>query len=177
MPKQFIKRHIPDPEQLHKHCSFVGLLGENLHRPSLWHLNRRSIAKAFAIGLFCTWLPIPFQTVLAAFLAVLFCANLPLSVVLVFISNPLTMPPMFYFAYRLGAFLMGIPPEPMEFSLSLDWFSHIIESSWQPLLIGCLVMAILSSLVGYIAIRLLWRIHIIQRWQNRKQAHKKSSTN
>lgn len=174
MSRNFFKRHIPNPDELHKHCSLIGRLGEHLHRPSLWHMNRRSIAKAFAIGLFCTWLPMPFQTALATFLAILFYANLPLSIVLVFISNPLTIPPMFYSAYKLGAFLMGIPLEPIDFSLSLDWLSHMIGNSWQPLLLGCLVMATLSSLVGYITIRLLWRLHIIQRWQNRKQSKKES---
>ncbi|MEE9304457.1 MAG: DUF2062 domain-containing protein [Thiotrichaceae bacterium] len=171
MPRKFIKRHIPDAHQLHKRCSFMGVLGEHLHRPSLWHLNRRSVAKAFAIGLFCTWLPIPFQTVVAAFFAIVFCANLPLSVVLVFISNPLTMPAMFYFAYRLGSILLGSIPEPMSFSLSIEWISNMIGSSWRPILLGSLVLGIISSVLGYIAVRVLWRLHIIQRWQNRKNHH------
>lgn len=171
MPRKFIKRHIPDAKQLHKRCGPIGILGEHLHRPSLWHLNRRSVAKAFAIGLFCTWLPIPFQTLLAALLAILFCANLPLSVLLVFISNPITMPPMFYFAYRLGAHLMGIPPEEMDFTFSFTWLSNMIGHIWQPLLLGSLLLGILSSIVGYILIRVLWRLHIIQRWQQRKHRH------
>jgi len=143
-----------------------------MHQPSLWHLNRRSVAKAFAIGLFCTWLPLPFQTILAGFLAIVFCANLPLSVVLVFISNPLTMPAMLYFAYRVGAYIMSVAPEPMNFSLSIEWLSNLIGSSWQPLILGSLVMSVVSSLLGYIVIRVLWRLHIIQRWQNRRHAKK-----
>lgn len=172
MPRKFFKQHIPDADQLHKHCSFTSVLGDRMHQPSLWHLNRRSVAKAFAIGLFCTWLPMPFQTILAAFLAILFCANLPLSVVLVFISNPLTMPAMLYFAYRIGAFVMSIAPEPMNFSLSIEWLSNLIGSSWQPLILGSLIMGILSSLLGYIVIRILWRLHIVQRWQNRRLTKK-----
>ena len=171
MPKKFIKRHIPDAHQLHKRCGFMSVLGDHLHRPSLWHLNRRSVAKAFAIGLFCTWLPIPFQTLVAAFLAILFCANLPLSVILVFISNPITMPAMFYLAYRLGSTLLGKAAEPVGFSFSMEWLSHMIGNSWEPILLGSLVLAIISSGLGYIMIRILWRLHIIQRWQNRKNNH------
>ena len=174
MPRKFFKRHIPDADQLHKHCSFTSVLGDRIHQPSLWHLNRRSVAKAFAIGLFCTWLPMPFQTVLAAFLAIVFCANLPLSVVLVFISNPLTMPAMLYFAYRVGAYIMSLAPEPMNFSLSVEWLSNLIGNSWQPLMLGSIIMGILSALLGYIVIRVLWRLHIVQRWQNRRHIKKQA---
>ena len=169
MPRKFIKRHIPDAKQLHKHCGPIGILGEHLHRPSLWHLNRHSVARAFAIGLFCTWLPIPFQTIVAAFFAIVFCANLPLSVVLVFISNPVTMPAMFYFAYRLGARILGIPPDAINFTFSFEWLNRTIEHIWQPLLLGSLVLAALSAMLGYVLVRILWRIHIIQRWQQRKK--------
>ncbi len=174
MPRKFIKRHIPNAKQLHKRCGPIGILGEHLHRPSLWHLNRRSVAKAFAIGLFCTWLPIPFQTIVAGFLAIVFCANLPLAVILVFISNPITMPAMFYFAYRLGASLMGIHPEAINFTFSLEWLNHMIGSIWQPLLLGSLVLGSVSSALGYVLVRILWRLHIVQRWERRK-AHAKAS--
>lgn len=171
MTREFIKRHIPNAKQLRKQYSFMGVLGDQLHRPSLWHLNRRSVAKAFAIGLFCMWLPIPFQTIVAGFLAVIFCANLPLSIVLVFISNPITMPPMMYFAYRLGSALLGRISEPMNFSLSVEWISHMISTSWQPILLGGLVLATISAILGYTIIRILWRLHIIQRWQHRNDNH------
>jgi uncharacterized protein (DUF2062 family) len=77
----------------HKNLSF---LGEKLHDPNLWHLNRRSVSAAFAIGLFAAWIPTPGQMVIAAIIALYFRANLPISVALVWITNPLTMPPMFY---------------------------------------------------------------------------------
>lgn len=159
---------MPSSQQLHARCN-LGFLGEHLHRPNLWHLNRRSVAKAFAIGLFCTWLPMPLQTVLAALLAILFYANLPLSVVLVFVTNPITIPPMFYFAYRLGSRILGTEIEPMNFAFSMEWISNVVEHSWQPLVVGSLLMAVISSIVGYLAVRLIWRFHIILRWQNRKK--------
>lgn len=169
MPKKFLKKHMPNATQLHERCNIFSLLGDHIHQPSLWHLNRRSVAKAFAIGLFCTWLPVPFQTLIAAFIAILACANLPLSVILVFVSNPITIPPMFYFAYKVGSVILGTEIEPMNFEFSMEWFNNIVGNSWQPLVIGCLLLGTISSALGYIAIRVIWRLHIIQRWQNRKK--------
>ena len=167
MPKEFLKRYSPSPKTIREYRA-LDVLGERIHRPNLWHLNRRSVAKAFAIGLFCTWLPIPFQTIIAASLAVLLCANVPLSVVLVFITNPITIPPMFYFAYRLGASLLGLEAVPLNFELSWEWISNTLGGTWAPLLLGSLVMGTISSVLGFATIRLLWRIRIVQRWEHRK---------
>jgi len=51
MPKKLIKKYLPDPESLKKHKN-LQFLGEKLQEPNLWHLNRRSISMAFAVGLF-----------------------------------------------------------------------------------------------------------------------------
>jgi uncharacterized protein (DUF2062 family) len=58
------------------------------------------------IGLFCAFLPLPFQMVIAASLAVLSRCNVPIAVVLVWVSNPITMTPMLFFSYQLGAWLL-----------------------------------------------------------------------
>lgn len=168
MPRKFIKRHVPNAAYF-REKSGLSFLGDQLHRPCLWHFNRRSVSKAVAIGLFCTWIPIPFQTIIAALLATLLSANLPLSVVLVFITNPITIPPMFYFAYRVGAWLLGIPSETMHFSFSLEWVSATLKHSWQPLLVGTLVMGVLSSVIGYIGVRIAWRSFILRQWHERCQ--------
>ncbi|NIQ12825.1 MAG: DUF2062 domain-containing protein, partial [Gammaproteobacteria bacterium] len=74
-----------------------------------------------SIGLFVAFLPIPFQMLVAAVLAILFRVNLPISVALVWISNPLTMAPMFYFCYWLGSKLLSLPPQDITFELSIEW--------------------------------------------------------
>ncbi|WP_445397960.1 DUF2062 domain-containing protein [Zobellella sp. An-6] len=168
MPKKTLKRLMPDPGTIknHKHLS---KLGHRLHDNNLWHLNRHSAAGAFAVGLFCAWLPIPFQMVVAAALAMLFRVNLPLSAVLVWTTNPLTMPPMFYFAYRLGSFLLNKPHHYQHFEMSLSWLGSAMTTAAPPFLLGCLVLGVVSSASGYMLIHALWRRSVSRRWKLRRR--------
>ncbi len=167
MPKKLFKKYLPTPEQIRQNKSFE-YLGSLLHDPNLWHLNRRSVSGAFAIGLFVCYIPIPLQMVQAALLAILFRVNLPIAVSLVFITNPVTIPPMFFIAYRVGAMVMGIEIQPFHFEFSLDWLFLELGPRWRPFLLGCFLMACLSGLTGFISVRLLWRLHLLQRLKERK---------
>ena len=166
MPKHLIKRYMPDHQKLkeHKHLKVFGTL---LHSADLWHLNRHSIAGAFGVGLFMAWVPVPFQMVLAAAAAILFSVNLPVSVGLVWVSNPLTMPPLFWFAYWVGASVLGVPPIEVEFELSYQWLETILPLIWQPFLLGCLINGVVSSLLGYYGMRAFWIWHVQRRWKKR----------
>ncbi len=123
MPRKFIKRFMPDHEMIKKQKA-LKVFGNVLYNPNLWCLNRRSAAGAFAVGLFMAFVPLPSQMIMAAGLAILFGVNLPLSVALVWISNPVTMPVLFYFAYKVGAFCMNTPPQPFHFELSWQYLSE-----------------------------------------------------
>lgn len=153
---------------------YLQIFGRLLHDPNLFHLNRRSVAGAFAVGLFCAWVPVPFQMVLAAALAIYLRVNLPVSVALVWLSNPITMPPLFYFAYLLGTWILRMPERNFQFELSFDWLGSGLMLIWQPFLLGCFVMAILSSLLGYLGIRLLWRLSIIKKLKKKNILRRKS---
>lgn len=168
MPKKFIKRFMPDPDKIrnHKHLRIFGKL---LHDPNLLHLNRRSASGAFAVGLFFMWIPVPFQMLLAAAGAIYFRVNLIIAVPLVWITNPLTMPPMFYFAYLVGTWVLRTPAEKFEFELSMEWLGNSLAAYGPAFLLGCLIMAVVSSALGYISIRLLWRWHVVSQWSEKKK--------
>ena len=123
MPRKIIKRFTPNPETI-KQQKALKIFGSLLTNPNLWCLNRRSAAGAFAVGLFMAWVPLPSQMIMASGLTILFRVNVPLATALVWISNPVTMPPFFYFAYKLGSHLMGLPPQPFHFELSWDFFTE-----------------------------------------------------
>ena len=169
MPKRLIKRWLPDQDKLKEH-KHLRLFGKLLLDANLWHLNRRSAAGAFAVGLFMAWIPLPCQMLLAAGGAILFRVNLPLSVALVWLSNPFTMPPLFYGAYLVGCQLLGHPTQHIDIQFTWEWLVSVFETLAPPLLLGSLVLALLSALMGYAFIRTFWRINTVRQWQKRKEA-------
>ncbi len=176
MPKKHIQRLIPNLHEIRQHKS-ISFLGSLLHDPNLWHLNRRSVSGALALGLFIAWIPFPSQMVLSAILSIFIRVNLPIAVVVVWISNPITMAPMFYFAYILGTKILGLPVLDFEFQLSISWLIEILKEVWQPFLMGCVVMGLISSLLGFMAVRIYWRWHIVQMLEKRQLKHTKKQNN
>jgi len=159
MPKNFIKKYLPSPEKI-KQQKLLKIFGSLLHDGNLWHLNRRSARGAFAVGLFFAWMPIPFQMVASAAVAIPMRVNLPLSVALVWLTNPITMPVLFYISYLVGCVVLRTPLEPFAFEASWDWLAHSIHTIGKPFLAGCLLMGICSAIVGYFVIDWLWRLSI-----------------
>ncbi len=170
MPKHLIKRITPDHDTIrnHKHLRVFGTL---LHDANLWHLNRRSAAGAFAVGLFVAFVPVPFQMLLAAGAAIICRVNLPLSVALVWITNPLTIPPIFFFAYLVGTTVLGSPQDTQTFEFSVEWLQNGLDGVWLPFLLGCFICGTFFSLLSYFAIRVLWRRHVINQWRRRSHRH------
>ncbi|MCL7945784.1 DUF2062 domain-containing protein [Marinobacter sp. ATCH36] len=166
MPKKFMKRYLPSPEKVRK-IESLRFFGDILHEPNLWHINRHSVARAFLVGIFMAFIPMPFQMLAAACFAIWFNANLPLSVVLVWVSNPLTMPPMFYFNYKIGAWILDRPVLNFEFQLSWSWLSGRLLDIGIPLYLGSLMVATLSACLAYLIIQFLWRRKVRSDWQER----------
>lgn len=153
---------------------YLRVFGHLLLEPNLWHLNRRSASGAFAIGLFCAFIPIPFQMIVSAGLAIMFRVNIPISVATVWISNPITMPILFYFAYWVGALVLGVELDGFAVELSFEWLSNGLLHIWKPFLLGCFIVATVSAMLGYISMRLLWRLHIVSRIKERRDQHRKN---
>ncbi|MCX7098181.1 MAG: DUF2062 domain-containing protein [Methylococcales bacterium] len=158
--QKLLDKFIPDLDVIKNHKN-LQFLGDKLHDPNLWHLNRRSVAMAFAVGLFGAWIPTPGQMAIAAVGALYFRAYLPISVGLVWITNPLTMPPLFYFAYLVGLYLLNLPAA--DFSLDAILSGDILL----PFLTGCFILGVLSASAGYFGINFFWRYHARHKWETR----------
>lgn len=122
---------MPDHDVI-KRQKALRVFGNVLYNPNLWCLNRRSAAGAFAVGLFMAFVPLPSQMIMAARLAIVLGVNLPLSIALVWITNPITMPVIFYFTYKLGAWLMGTPAQSFHFELTWEFLLNQMSTIGPP---------------------------------------------
>ena len=168
MAKQLFRKVLPHRDVITNN-RWIKMLGPRLQDPSLWHINRRSCSLAVAVGIFCAFVPVPFQMVVAAVLAIMLRINILVTVPMVWISNPVTIPPMFYFCYLLGAKMLDQEPGRFHFELSFEWLTSGLLAIWQPFLLGCFTVGMVSAVLSYILVRVLWRLHIISHIKERAQ--------
>ncbi|MDX1606076.1 MAG: DUF2062 domain-containing protein [Candidatus Competibacterales bacterium] len=173
MPRRLLRRYMPDHGMLRKH-RLLRVFGKQLHDPNIWHLNRRSVAGGLGIGVFVAFIPLPLQMVIAAALALWWRANLPLSVAAVWITNPFTMPPIFFISYQFGVWLLTTWPFNVLVRLSPadDWFLHSLGAYGGPLLLGSLVLGLCAGLLTFTVVRLIWRWHVVVANRRRQQGRR-----
>ena len=155
--KATLKKYSPKRENVN-----LGWLNKHLTDPELWKWNKKSIAKGLAIGLFCAFLPVPIHILLAGILAVTFSANLLLSLLVIWVNNPITIVPIFYFTYKLGASIIGVEMDP-EFEFS---FGYLMDNFWSATLalwVGGLITSITASTLGYFSVISIYKYKALKR--------------
>ena len=168
MPRFSYQRYLPKPEELRKQW-LLKPVAHLLQNKELWHMNRRAVSGAVFIGLFSAFIPIPSQMVLAAILAIFARCNLPVAVALVWVTNPITIGPMFYFAYKLGAWLLDMQLQTETLDMDISWIIDNFGLIGYPLLFGSLICAWVSGVTGFVITRIAWRAHVIRRWRERRE--------
>ena len=161
-----IKKYLPTRTDVQEK-KYLRFLGEHLHGSNLWHFNRRSVSRATAIGLFCAFLPMPFEMIPAAVGAILWRANLPLAIAWVWLSNPLTWVPLYGPPYLLGAWLLNRPTVPLD-ELTIDVLAGHVVALW----LGCMLMGAVVGALGYVVVNAIWRSRVVNSWQKRRQRRK-----
>ena len=121
----------------------------------LVHWNESTVSIGTAIGLFWACMPIPFQMFPAALFCWLFRGNLPIALIFVWISNPLTLPPIIYLEYRIGAKIMRIISKVEESTQleSLESWWYILGGSLSRVLVGSLVLSTTLMIVGFLIVK------------------------
>ena len=138
-----------------------------LRDPRLWHLNRESIARGLALGLFIGLLVPIGQTPLAALLAISARAHLIIAAGATLITNPLTVPLIYYAALRLGETILAAADftAPATESLLSRGLSFAA-----PIAVGLSFFALVCAAAAYVGVKLFWRIRTIWRWRKRAAA-------
>ncbi|MDR1424333.1 MAG: DUF2062 domain-containing protein [Azoarcus sp.] len=184
--RSFFRRRLPRRETIARHRWLRPFAGNLLH-PFLWYLNRQSVARGVAIGLFCGLIPGPFQMLGAALVCVMLRANLPVALVTTLYTNPFTIVPLYFAAFMLGHWALGDPghmgagfvkpPELGELGIYdgcvalMEWMSAL----GKPLALGLLLLASALACAGYFAVYGLWRLERGWRWQRRSSQRKTGS--
>jgi len=169
MPRRLLKKLTPHPGKLRNRW-FVRLFGERMAHPGLWSLQRRAVTGAFAVGLAICFLPLPVHLPLAALVAIMARFNLPTLVATVFLVNPLTVVPIYYTAYRVGAAVLGLSVQRFRFKLDFEWLQYGLGPVWKPFLVGCLICGVLAATGGWIALEALWRWRVRYKYRTRPAA-------
>jgi uncharacterized protein (DUF2062 family) len=141
-------------------------------------MTRRSVPRGAAVGLLVAVI-IPFMhTIIAALLAIPTRANVAVAAVCTLVVNPLTIPPMYYAAYRIGSWELRhdatiVDPAAAErFSSELSRLLFWIHHASAPIAVGILTIAVVTSAIGYVAASLIWSSWSRSRWQRRRELRK-----
>lgn len=172
---QWITRHIPTRETIGEY-RLLRPFAPHLRHPSLWRLNRRSVPRGVALGLFVAVI-IPFMhTFIAALLAIPARANIAVAAAFTLVVNPFTIPFMYVAAYRIGRWELHHdravvdPATAHQFTSELQRILFWIHHASGPIGVGILTLAVAVSLFGYFAAAFGWRLWCAARWR-RRAAH------
>lgn len=164
-----MKRWLPTREHL-RGSRWLRPFAHHFDNDQLWRTDRASVARAVAVGVFFGFLLPIAQFLFAVAAAILLRANVAIAAASTLVSNPLTFPPIYWAAYRLGRRILGESVDPAGAArlerqaeelltqpgfLAGIWQS--IQDAGAPLVVGLGVMAVGGALIGYALVWLLWR--------------------
>lgn len=138
-------------------------------RPSLWTLTRHTVSRGVAVGFFFAILTPVAQFVFALIASLALRAHPLVAVASTLITNPFTLPFIYYYAYRIGATLTGRAVSGADVRVSeeaatralevtgwvptlMNWFQSV---GW-PLIVGVLSLALTLALAGYLVVQATW---------------------
>ena len=184
--RKFFRRHAPRHETLQSNW-MLRPFAPMLMREGVLRFNRRSVALAVGIGLFFAFIVPVAQIALAAIVAIVLRANIPVAALSTFVTNPFTFPPIYYLAYKTGTLFTGVRPPAVvvheEIAEALESHgeavTHWLPTLWewltgvgQPLVIGLVIFAVVGAVLGYVAVDIAWRWTTVRRLRRRIAARR-----
>jgi uncharacterized protein (DUF2062 family) len=106
--------------------------------------------------------------------------NIPVTLAAIFITNPVTMVPLYYAAYRSGCFVLGLTPlTRLPRFNAHDWLPAFHGPFLEPFLLGCLMLGLAVAVLGYVLLGLSWHLSLVYKFYKRKRLrhHKETGRN
>jgi uncharacterized protein (DUF2062 family) len=173
----WLKRHIPRRETVHEN-RLLRPFAHRLGKPELWRMHHRSLPRAVALGLGIGIIIPVMHMVIAAILAIPLRANVAVAAATTLLINPLTIPPMYYLAYRTGLWELRAdaavmnPSAAEQASGELARFLFWIHHASGPIAVGVLTLAIAGAAIGYAVTALMWRSWLAHKMWRRRSARR-----
>ncbi len=124
-------------------------------------VNRKSISLGLYVGIFIAFIPMPFQMLAVLALTPFLKFNIPIAIAMVWLSNPLTMPVIYYIEYITGNFFLSADGIS-DIKLTLDWFENHIDEIILPLYLGALFYSVMISTTVYYFINYSWINEVVR---------------
>ena len=173
----WITRHIPTRDTIQRY-RLLRPFAPHLAHSSLWRMTRRSVPRGVAVGLFVAVIIPVMHTVIAALLAIPARANVAVAAVFTLLINPLTIPPLYYAAYRIGSWelhhdaALVNPADAERFSGELSRLLFWLHQASGSIAVGILTIAVAAAVIGYVSSALAWRFWASSRWKQRRNRAK-----
>jgi uncharacterized protein (DUF2062 family) len=162
---KFVKRFYKQlrSPKMRKNRFFSGLVHRISNR-RLWKPCRVTVSHGLAIGMFfALMLPLPMQSLFAAFFAIRARVNVPFAMLAVWISNPLTSLPLALMQEQFGGFVRHNlhVPIPSFLDVSGKFPYTEIDCNVANFVLGMLLSGVLASMLTYPVVHLIsfWLPH------------------
>ena len=169
-----IRKNTPTREEMANN-KYLAPIAHRFLSPELWRFTRRSVPRGVALGLFAAFIIPIGQIFLAAFLALPARANVPLSALATFITNPFTLPFWLVVANKVGNFtlrldvagpaLANAEAEVGGWAMLVDFFQLAGATAF-----GFVVLAVVTPSVGYLVAGWVWRAVVARKRAKRLKA-------
>jgi uncharacterized protein (DUF2062 family) len=171
--RERLRALIPTRQQIQGN-RWLAWLGPWLNHPKLWHWSRRGVAMGVALGVFFGLLVPLAQIPLSVGAAVLLRANVAAAAASTLVTNPITFAPLYFAAYRLGAWVTGERVLPNKVIQKSAEEKTQDVSVWQrlralgkPLLVGLAIISVCMGLLTYALITVAWRWRTLSKRRRR----------
>lgn len=169
-----IRRNTPTREGMAQN-KYLAPIAHRFLSPELWRFTRRSVPRGVALGLFAAFIVPIGQIFLAAFLALPTRANVPLAALVTFVTNPFTLPFWMVVANRIGEFFLRFEATQAGVAAAAAdsgaWaYLTMAYQIGAATILGCLVLAVVSPVVGYFVSSWVWRAVVSRKRAKRLKA-------
>ncbi len=118
-------------------------------------INRRAVTRGLLVGLFWGFIPMPFQMLGVIITTPIMRFNVIIGLATVWLSNPVTYPPLWYLEYKTGNFILGKTGiENIE--LTMHWFKTHWDDIIVPLYVGTAFYSTIVTFLIYLLVNWLW---------------------